>query len=95
MIHNTSPNATFKKHGNLKLKSFSYTNKRHLSKNSLKDLKDIQKDLIISLSKNPETALKTSFLKSISKNCNFKEKIERNLSKYQMTFSEKKKKITK
>ena len=91
MIHNTSPNATFKKHGNLKLKSFSYTNKRHLSKNSLKDLKDIQKDLIISLSKNPETALKTSFLKSISKNCNFKEKIERNLSKYQMTFSEKKK----
>ena len=91
MIQITSPNAQSKKNDYIKIKSFSNTNKKFSNKHSLKNLKEIQKDLINSLSKNPAAALKTSFFNNLSKNTDFKENVERNLSKYQLTFTDKKK----
>ena len=94
MYIHTSPNVsrTIYK-SNLSKSCSNKTRRNHYNKIAIKSLKDIQKDLIISLSKNqnPENAFKISHFKSTAKNYNlYKENLEKNLSKYQMTCIEKK-----
>ena len=90
----TSPNASKTIYKINTYKSFSNKiRKKNIKKIGIRSLKDIQKDLIISLSKNqnPENAFKSTNFRSTPKNYNlYKESLEKSLSKYQMTCLEKK-----
>ena len=94
MYFPTSPNASKTVYKINICKSYSNkTRKKNNNRITIRSLKDIQKDLIISLSKNrnPENAFKSTHFRSTTKNFNlYNENLENILKKYQMAFIEKK-----